>query len=73
MLRKNLRKNIYGKRFLEKFANDKNYQEFRGHCHFSGKCRNVTHSICNLRFNVPNEIPVFFYSGSNYDYHFIIK
>ena len=43
------------------------------HCHFSGKYRNVTHSICNLRFNVPNETPVSFHSGSNYDYHFIIK
>ena len=26
-----------------------------------------------LRFNVPNEIPVVFHNGSNYDYHFIIK
>ena len=31
------------------------------------------YSICNLRFNVPNEIPVVFHNGSNYDYHFIIK
>ena len=33
----------------------------------------VAHSICNLEFNVPNEIPVVFHRGSNYDYHFIIK
>ena len=26
-----------------------------------------------LRFNEPNEIPVVFYNGSNYDYHFTIK
>ena len=26
-----------------------------------------------LRFNVPNEIPVVFHNGLNYDYHFIIK
>ena len=29
--------------------------------------------LCNLKFNVPNEIPVVFHKGSNYDYHFIIK
>ena len=45
----------------------------RGHCHFLGKYRGAAHSICNLRFNVSNEIPVIFLSGSNYDYHFIIK
>ena len=31
------------------------------------------HSICNLRFNMPNENPVLFHNSSNYDYHFIIK
>ena len=30
-------------------------------------------SICNLKFNVPNEILVVFHNGSNYDYYFIIK
>ena len=30
-------------------------------------------SICNLKFHVPNEIPVAFHNGSNYDYHFTIK
>ena len=29
----------------------------------------LAHSICNLRFNVPSEIPVFFHNESNYDYH----
>ena len=32
-----------------------------------------TYSVCNLKFNVYNEIPVVFHNGSNYDYHFIIK
>ena len=36
-------------------------------------CRHTAHSICNLKFNVPNEILVVFHNGSNYDYHFIIK
>ena len=31
------------------------------------------HGICNLRYNVPKEIPIVFHNGSNYGYHFIIK
>ena len=64
---------ICEKRFLKKFANDKNYQKVRDHCHFTGNYTDAAHSICNLRFNVPNEIPIVSHNGSNYDYHFIIK
>ena len=39
----------------------------------TGTYRGAEHSICNLRFNVPNEISVVFYNLSNYDYHLIIK
>ena len=31
------------------------------------------HSICDLKFNVPNEISAVFHNVSNYAYHFIIK
>ena len=64
---------ICRKRILKKFANDKNYNKVRDHCHFVGKYRDAAHSICNLKFHVPNEISVVFHNGSNYDYHFIIK
>ena len=64
---------ICGKRILKTFAKDKNYRKVRDHCHYTGKYRSAAHSICNLKFNVPNEIPVVFHNGSNYDYHFIIK
>ena len=40
---------------------------------FTGKCRSAAHSICNLIFNVPHEIPVVFRNGSNYDYYVFIK
>ena len=36
---------------VEKFVKDKNYQKVRDLCHYTG----VAPSICNLRFNVPNE------------------
>ena len=64
---------IFGKRFLKKFSNDKNYRKVRNHCHFTGKYRDATHSICKLKFNILNEIPVVFYKDSNCDYHFVIK
>ena len=43
----------------------KSYLKVRDHYHFTGKYRGAAHSICNLRFNVPNEIPVIFLSGSD--------
>ena len=64
---------ISGKRFPKKIAKDKNYRKVRDHCHYTGKYRDVAHSTCNSKFNVPNEIPVVFHKGSNDDYHFIIK
>ena len=48
-------------------------QEVRDHCHYTGKYRGAAHSICNLRYKIPKEIPVVFHNGSTYDYHFIIK
>ena len=50
-----------------------NYMKVRDHCHYKGKYRGAAHSICNLKSNVSNEIPVVFHNGSNYDYQFIIK
>ena len=41
--------------------------------YFTSKYRGAAHSVCNLRIKVPNEIPVVFHNGSNYDYHFITK
>ena len=64
---------IYRRSFLKQFAKNKTYQNFRDHFHFTGKYRGAAHSICNLIFNVPNEIPVVFHNWSNYDYHLIIK
>ena len=51
----------------------KKQQKLRDHCHYTEKYRGAAHNICNLRYKVPNEIPVVFHNGSTYDYHFIIK
>ena len=62
-----------GKRILKKLSKSINYQKVRDHYHYAGKYRGVAHSICNIKSNVPNEVPVVFHNGSHYDYHFIIK
>ena len=48
-------------------------QKVRDHCHDTGKYRGAAHSICNLNYKIPKEIPVVFHNGSTYDYYFIIK
>ena len=45
----------------------------RDHCHCTVEYRGAAYSICNLKFVVPEKIPIAFVNGSNYDYHFIIK
>ena len=62
-----------GGKILQKRSKNKNYGKVKGHCHYAGKYRGTAHSICNLKFNVPNEIAVAFHNGSHYDYHFITK
>ena len=52
---------------------DKKYHKVRDHCHFTRKYRGAGHSICNLHYKIPKEIPVVFHNGSTYDYHFTIK
>ena len=36
---------ICGNRFLKQIANDKNYQKFKDHCHYTGTYRDTAHSI----------------------------
>ena len=48
-------------------------QKVKDHCHYTGKYRGAAHSICNLRYKISKKIPVVFYNGSTYAYHFIIK
>ena len=53
--------------------NNKEMRKVRDHCHYTGKYRGAAHSKCNLNYKIVKEIPVLFYNGSVYDYHFIIK
>ena len=67
---------IYAKKEFCKYKKSKYYKNFlkvRDHRHYTGQYRGASRSICNLRYQIPNEIPVAFHNGSTYDYHFIIK
>ena len=58
---------ICKKWIVKKFSEDENYWKVRDHFHYTGKHRGAAHSICNLKFNVLNEINVFFHRGLKYD------
>ena len=60
-------------KFENKYLKDKKYRKVRDHCHYTGEYRGAAHSICNLKYSVPKEVPLVFDNGSNYDYRFIIK
>ena len=62
-----------GRSIFKKLSKSINYRKVRYHCHYTGKYRGTERSICNLKFNVPNEIHTVFHNDPNYDYHFIIK
>ena len=43
------------------------------HCHYTGKYRGAAHSSCNLRYRIPDYIPVVFHNLAGYDAHLFIK
>ena len=68
-----------GIKIKKEFNTDKNngnafklYHKVRDRCQCSKNYRGAAHGICNLRHQIPKEIPVSFHV-STYDYHFIIK
>ena len=52
--------------------NYKNRKKVIDNCHYLGKFRGVAHSICNLRYKVPDNIPIIIHNAG-YDTHFIIN
>ena len=48
-------------------------KKVRDHCHFTRTFRRAAHCICNLRYKVPQQIPVKIHNGSKYNYYLIIK
>ena len=48
-------------------------RKVRDHCHYTGKYRGAAHSSCNLRYRIPDYIPVVFHKLAGYDVHLFIK
>ena len=51
----------------------KNKKKVKDHCHYTGKFRRAAHSIFNLRYKVPDNIPTIIIHNAIYDTHFIIN
>ena len=43
--------NIWEEKFEDKYA------KVRDHCHYAVEYRGAVHSICNLKYSIPKEIP----------------
>ena len=57
---------------LKEFNDSKN-KKVRDHCHYTGLYRGAAHNNCNLKYRIPDHIPILFHNLSGYDAHFFIK
>ena len=39
-------------------AKDINYRKVKDNFHYTGKYKSAVYSICNLKFQMPNKIPI---------------
>ena len=42
--------------FDDKHAKDKKYCKVRDHCHYTEEYRGAAHSICSLKYSIPNKV-----------------
>ena len=56
-----------------KELNDPRNRKVRDHCHYTGLYRGAAHNNCNLKYLIPDYIPIVFHNLSGYDAHLFIK
>ena len=57
---------------LKDFNNPEN-REVRDHCHYMGLYQGAAHKNCDLKYGIPDYIPISFHNLKGYDAHFFIK
>ena len=58
--------------WLKEFNESEN-KKVRDHCHYTGLYRGAAHNNCNLKYRIPDHIPIVFHNLSGYDAHLFIK
>ena len=53
--------------------NDPHIKKVRGHCYYTGFSRGAAHNNCNLKYRIPDHIPILFHNLSGYDAYLFIK
>ena len=53
--------------------NDPKNKKVRDHCHYTGEYRGAAHNNCNLKYEIPDYIPIVFHNLSGYDAPLFIK
>ena len=53
--------------------NDPQNKKVRARCHYTGLYRGAVHNNCNLKYQIPDHIPIVFHKLSGYDAHLFIK
>ena len=53
--------------------NDPQNKKVRDHCHYTGLYRGAAHKNCNLKYGIPDHIPIVFHNLNGYDAHLFIK
>ena len=57
---------------LKEFNEPEN-RKVRDHCHYTGLYRGAAHNNCNLKYRMPDHIPIVFHNLSGYEAHLFIK
>ena len=53
--------------------NDPSNRKVRDHCHYIGLYRGAAHNNCELKYRIPDYIPIVCHNLSGYDAHLFIK
>ena len=53
--------------------NDPQNKKVIYHCHYTGLYQGAAHNNCNLKYRIPDHIPIVFHNLSGYDAHLFIK